>query len=190
MDGNGQVELAEALAAVRSYRGDLKFAGVPISPDNLRISYIPQDRHQDGLALEMTIQDNLLITGHRKTEFGRGWLMRLAPIRAWAMALIERFQIKADGPNQRVSGLSGGNQQKVVVARALESQPDLLVAVNPTRGLDIRATEYVHRMILEARANGAAVALISTDLDELAALADRTLFLSRGEFSSTVVGDA
>jgi len=190
VDGNGQVELAEALAAVRSHTGELQFDGIPISPENLRIAYIPQDRHHDGLALGMSIQDNLLITGHRHPQFAKGPFLVLRAVRAWAQELIDRFQIKADGPALRVSGLSGGNQQKVVVARALESQPDLLVAVNPTRGLDIRATEYVHRMILEAREKGAAVALISTDLDELAALADRTVFLSRGELAATVVGDA
>jgi simple sugar transport system ATP-binding protein len=106
--------------------------------------------------------------------------------------LIQAFDIKVERPEDLVSSLSGGNQQKVVVARNLDATPDLLVAVNPTRGLDVKATQFVFDQILKAKSQGAAVALFSTDLDELAALADRTVFMSRGKLyeggSAALVG--
>jgi simple sugar transport system ATP-binding protein len=181
VDGNGQVELAEALLSIRARTGDITFAGVPVSPDHLRIAYIPQDRQTDGLAMGMSIEDNLLVTGHRNPALRRGPLLVAKRVHAWARSLVQRFGIKASSPEELVSSLSGGNQQKVVVSRALESQPDLLIVLNPTRGLDIKATEYVHEKMIEARNGGAAIALFTTDLDELYALADRVLFLSRGE---------
>jgi simple sugar transport system ATP-binding protein len=181
VDGNGQVELAEALVGVRRSRGPsvVQFEERPVQ--EAKVAYIPQDRQVAGLAVGMSVEDNLLVTGHRKPELSSGPLMVVGRVHAWARSLIDRFGIKVSGPAEAVSSLSGGNQQKVVVSRALDTQPDLLVAVNPTRGLDIKATEYVHEKIREARAAGAAVALFTTDLDELYALSDRTLFMSRGE---------
>src|SRR5262249_15130628 len=99
----------------------------------------------------------------------------------WSQGLVERFQIKTPSSAELAGSLSGGNQQKVVVSRNLDETPDLLVCVNPTRGLDIRAADFVHRQIMRARDEGAAILLISTDLDELAVLADRTLFISGGK---------
>ena len=174
VDGNGQVELAEALAGVRKPLSGRIGAGPAVA-------YIPQDRQSDGLALSLSVLDNLLIEGHRHPELTRGPLLRGKQINIWAKGLIERFDIKAGWLGDPVSGLSGGNQQKVVVARNLDRTPDLLVAVNPTRGLDIKATRYVHDQILLAANNGAVVVLLSTDLDELAELADRMYFISRGE---------
>ena len=101
-------------------------------------------------------------------------------VREWSQDLIARFSIKAGSPNDSAKSLSGGNQQKVVVSRTLDRDPNLLIVVNPTRGLDIKATQYVHDRILEARQRGAAVLLFSADLDELYALSDRTMFLSKG----------
>ncbi len=187
VDGNGQVELAEALAQVRhSLAGTLEWQGAPLG--DLRIGYIPQDRQADGLALEMSVEENMLIAGQRKAELLTGPFLRKAAIRSWAEALIARFAIKVDRASDPVRGLSGGNQQKVVVSRTLEALPDLLIAVNPTRGLDLKAASFVHDQIRSAREGGAAVALFSTDLDELAELADRTLFMSRGELAEG--GDA
>jgi len=181
VDGNGQLELAEALVAVRPVAGALSFAGKQVNAEEMRISYVPQDRQHDGLAMGMTIEENLLITGHRKPMLRKGPFLNFRALHQWANELVKRFSVKANSPADRVAGLSGGNQQKVVVSRALDEQPDLLVVVNPTRGLDIRATEYVHSKIQEARDAGAAVALFSTDLDEIYTLADRVMFLSRGE---------
>jgi general nucleoside transport system ATP-binding protein len=185
VDGNGQVELAEALAGVRPFTGAVEFRDVP---DAAEVGYVPQDRQADGLALRMSIRDNLLITGHRDASLTtRGWL-KSGAIESWSSALIQRFGIKARGPAQVVGGLSGGNQQKVVVSRALEKRRDLLVFVNPTRGLDLAATQFVHGQIREAQTAGTAVALITTDRDELFALSNRTVFLSKGKLTESLIG--
>jgi simple sugar transport system ATP-binding protein len=130
----------------------------------------------------MSLEDNLLITGHRRRELSAGPFLNPSKSKRWADERIARFEIRAGSSRDPVSSLSGGNQQKVVVARALDETPELLVAVNPTRGLDLKATVYVHRQILAARDAGAAVVLITTDLDELSLLASRRFFLSRGTF--------
>lgn len=189
VDGNGQVELAEALARVRpAAAGSIYLTGLDIEEAN--IAYIPQDRQTDGLALSMSIRDNLLITGHRRPVLTAGPFLRTGRIRQWADDLVGRFQIKVGSVRDPVSSLSGGNQQKVVVARSLDQVPDMLVAVNPTRGLDVLATDYVHSQIIAAASAGAVVVLFSTDLDELAALAHRTVFLSRGKLTDQLVGGA
>lgn len=175
VDGNGQVELAEALMGVRPLSG-----GAIELPKGARLAYVPQDRQQDGLALTLSITDNLLIEGHRSRGLGRGPFLSLGRVRSWTAGLIERFGIKVGSPADPAKSLSGGNQQKIVVSRNLADQPDLLVVVNPTRGLDIGATSYVHSQIRAAAEAGAAVVLISTDRDELDALASRRFYLSRG----------
>lgn len=180
VDGNGQLELAEALAGIRSSSSGTVEFDAEIDGDP-KVAYIPQDRHDDGLALGMSILDNLLITGFRERELTTGPFLSIRRVFAWAQGLIERFKIKASGPRERISALSGGNQQKVVVSRSLYRIPDLLIAASPTRGLDFRSTEYVQNQIRSAKEAGAVVVLFSTDLDELSLLADRVLFLSRGE---------
>ncbi len=191
VDGNGQVELAEALARVRRVASGSIFVH-DVDPDEVRIAYIPQDRQADGLALSMSIRDNLLLGGLHRADLSCGPVWKPGAVRRWTASLIERFEVKIGHASDPASSLSGGNQQKIVVARSLDRTPDLLIAVNPTRGLDVRATDYVHTQIIQAAAAGARVALISTDLDELAALAHRTLFLSRGELreggASALVG--
>lgn len=177
VDGNGQVELAEALAGVRAVsEGSFWWSEAP-----RRVAYIPQDRQTDGLALSLSIRDNLLVGGLERRDLRAGPFLKSSSIKTWAERLVQRFEIKIGSIRDPASSLSGGNQQKIVVARNLDETPDLLVAVNPSRGLDIRATQYVHDQILVAAQAGAIVILISTDLDELAALSTRTLFISRGE---------
>ncbi len=177
VDGNGQIELAEALVGLRR----------PIRQDSLAvetdrdIGYIPQDRQHDGLALELSVRENLLLTGVRDHRLRRGPFLRLRKIQEWSRKLIQKFSIKTEGPDQLVKSLSGGNQQKIVVSRVFDQVPEVIIAVNPTRGLDIKATHFVHAQLLSARERGAAIALISTDLDELTQLSDRLAFLSRGE---------
>ena len=176
VEGNGQDELSEALAGLRPAGGSLT-----LPAHRHRIGYIPQDRQADGLALGLSIEENLLIKGVDRPELvRRGWL-QLRAIRRWAAALVEKFAVKTESPRSLAGSLSGGNQQKVVVARELDAKPELLVVVNPTRGLDIRSTQFVHDSIRQAATAGTAVALFSTDLDELRALASSTYFLSRGE---------
>jgi general nucleoside transport system ATP-binding protein len=184
VDGNGQIELAEVIVGIRQHGGDLAWA----ENQKPKIAYIPQDRQSDGLALSMSIEDNFLIEGHRRPALTKGPFIRRHAARDWAHGLVERFGIKVGSIRDEVASLSGGNQQKVVVARALDETPDILVAANPSRGLDVKATEYVHRKILEARNAGAAVVLISTDHDELAALSTRTIYLSAGQIVSSLLG--
>jgi simple sugar transport system ATP-binding protein len=182
VDGNGQVELAECLAQVRKpISGSLVWQGLPFDSETPRLGYVPQDRQSDGLALRMSIQDNMLVSGLRRSELFRGPFFNIKAVGEWARGLIARFSIKAGSPKDLAGSLSGGNQQKVVVSRILDNHPSLLIVVNPTRGLDIKATQYVHDTILAARDAGAAVVLFSADLDELYALSDRTMFLSRGK---------
>lgn len=181
VDGNGQVELAEALAGVRPLaKGQIEFEG--------EIAYIPQDRHRDGLALEMTIEENLLVEGHRHPSLRRGPLLDPRKIRLWAEGLRRQFEVAAPNVTVEASTLSGGNQQKVVVARALDAHPNLLIAVNPTRGLDLRATAFVRRQIQHAAQAGAAVVLFSTDVDELEEVATRKLYMSGGRLGEEFLG--
>jgi general nucleoside transport system ATP-binding protein len=192
VDGNGQVELAEALCGTRqTHSGELSVAGAP--PDRTRVGYIPPDRQSDGLALEMSVEENLLIDGMYRTELRQGPFWRVGRVRAWSRRLIERFGIKVDHPTVRAGALSGGNQQKIVVARTLDAAPATLVAVNPTRGLDLKAAHFVREQILAARDRGCAVVVVSSDLEELVELADRVEVMSSGtlrpfEAAASVVG--
>jgi general nucleoside transport system ATP-binding protein len=181
VDGNGQVELAEAVAGIRAITsGTMTWRGGQTARNSPTIGYIPQDRQVDGLGMTMSVEENLLVGALGRSDLRRGPFLRRSEIRRWATELVRRFDIRAGSVKDSVSGLSGGNQQKVVVSRTLDGSPELLVAVNPTRGLDFRATEYVHDMLRGARDAGAAVLLVSTDVDELFALSDRRFFMSRG----------
>jgi simple sugar transport system ATP-binding protein len=185
VDGNGQTELAEALVGLRPVvSGTLTWNGGPFRAGRAPTTgYIPQDRRRVGLAVTMTVEDNLLFEAVRSPEFRRGPFLKRKALRRLATDLIRTFDIRTSGAGLPVSALSGGNQQKVVVARALYAQPEWIVAVNPTRGLDIGATRFVHTQLRQARARGAAIVLISTDLDELAALADRAAILAGGHLT-------
>ena len=157
--GNGQSELAATLR------------------DSLRghVAHIPEDRARDGLIAEMTIAENIALAEHR-------WRPRAAAERA--AELIERFNIRAQSPLQRAGSLSGGNQQKVILARELERQPEIIVAAEPTRGLDIEATRFVHDELRAAASQGAAILLITSDLDEAFALGDAVHVIYRGTLSA------
>lgn len=169
VDGNGQLELAEALAGVRRPEsGGIRVEG--------RVSYMPQDRQRDGLALDMPIWENLLFLRE-----ANGFYFPSA-MRQRGRKLADAYSVKYDSIDDPMRSLSGGNQQKVVAARVMAQQPSILIAMNPTRGLDVKATSFVHDQLTDAARNGMAILLISTDLDELASLATRTLFLCQGEW--------
>jgi general nucleoside transport system ATP-binding protein len=186
VDGNGQTELAEALAGLRKIvSGALTWNGGAFQPGvSPRLGYIPQDRRRAGLAVTMTIEENLLLDAVREPAYRFGPFLRRKALHQLASALIRQFDVRTKDAALPASALSGGNQQKIVVARALRAEPEFLVAVNPTRGLDIGATRFVHDQLRQAQARGAAVVLISTDLDELAALATRTAILSAGQLTA------
>jgi simple sugar transport system ATP-binding protein len=185
VDGNGQTELAEALAGLRKVEsGEIRWNGGVFRPGvSPRIGYIPQDRRHAGLAATMTIEENLLLDAVREPAYRVGPFLKRRALRNLAADLIRQFDVRTTDMTLPASALSGGNQQKIVVARALRSEPELIIAVNPTRGLDIGATRFVHEQLREAKARGAAIIFFSTDLDELAALADRTAILSAGKLT-------
>ncbi len=185
VDGNGQTELAEALVGLRPIiSGSMKWNGNDFKPGvHPFTGYIPQDRRRAGLAVTLSVRENLLFDAVREPQFRRGLFLRNGELNALAETMVEQFDIRTNGLNIPVSSLSGGNQQKIVVARALRAQPDWIVAVNPSRGLDIHASMFVHNQLRSARARGAAIVLISTDMDEISVLSDRTAILSSGTLS-------
>ncbi|NKL37933.1 ATP-binding cassette domain-containing protein [Rhizobium leguminosarum bv. viciae] len=191
VDGNGQHELAEAIVGlVQPQGGQIMLDGVDLShaSPGTRIenglAHIPEDRHRTAL-VDLAIRDNAILEVSGRRPFSRYGLMRPAAADSFTRQLIDHYDVRCTGPAQKILTLSGGNQQKVVLGRALMRDPNLVVAVQPSRGLDIGATAFVHRQLLAQRERGAAVMLISAELDEVLALSDRILVLFKGR----IVGD-
>lgn len=185
--GNGQVELAETVAGVRPLRsgsvrvGDLELAGRPTAFWLERgVAYVPEDRHRDGILPTASITENLVLGSQRSGKFRRHGLIDWKAARQRASVAIERFSVQANGPGTPVGDLSGGNIQRVILARAFAREPRLLILHNPTRGLDIGSTRFVYEQVRAATAAGCAVLLISEDLDEVIALSDRVLAIYQG----------
>jgi ABC-type uncharacterized transport system ATPase subunit len=144
------------------------------------LGLIPPDRHRMGVVLELSVADNLVLDDYDRPPFAR-WLVRqFQAIRGYAQRLIKTFDIRVQSPDQSVSSLSGGNQQKLVVARQLGTLPKVLVASQPTRGVDVGSIEFIHRQIVNERDRGLAVLLVSSELDEVLSLADRVAVIYRG----------
>jgi simple sugar transport system ATP-binding protein len=186
--GNGQVELAEALAGVRpAQRGSVRVDGADLAGEQTRrwltagVAYVPEDRHRDGILGAASVTDNLLLGSHRSSAYRRAGLIDWRRVREHARTTIERYSIKTPGPDAPAGNLSGGNIQRLVLARAFDREPTVLVLQNPTRGLDLRSTQFVYDRVNEARDRGCAVVLISEDLDELSLLTDRMVVLYSGE---------
>ena len=192
MDGNGQTELADSLSGMRKPEsGEIQVGGVALSPTpravrDAQIGVIPADRQKRGLALSMSITENLTLGVQDSPAFRTNIFLDAKALRARAEQLITRFDIRTEGPEAKADSLSGGNQQKVVIARALSGDPKVVVAVNPTRGLDVGAIGYVHKALREAQASGAAILLISTELDEVLTLSDRVAVLFDGKLMGIV----
>jgi len=188
VEGNGQAELLEAVAGLRGIaEGAVHLDGTSLEPlsvlqrRELGVASIPEDRLARGLATGATIAENLVATRLSDRRFVRNGLLDLKAVKAHAAALIERFSIRAGGPGFAVGTLSGGNMQKVVVARELAEQPKLLLVNQPTRGVDLGATQFIWKSLTAARDGGAAVLLSSADLSELLALSDRLVVFYRGK---------
>jgi simple sugar transport system ATP-binding protein len=186
--GTGQSDVLAAIAGMRPVsEGEIVVKGRDVVPMSILqrrqhgISGIPEDRISQGLAVGASVAENLVSTRLTDTRFVRNGLLDLKAIRAHAEALIERFSVRVSGPNAPVATLSGGNMQKVVVARELAEQPDLLLVAQPTRGVDLGATQFIWKTIASARDAGSAVLLTSADLSELLALSDRLLVFYRGK---------
>lgn len=181
VDGNGQRELADAIANLRPIkRGKIEFGELPLK--RRAIGYIPEDRQKMGLVLQFSIAQNLILKAFKKLPFCRRFLLQSAAIRNNAKSAMQEFDIRTTGEDIKVSQLSGGNQQKVVLARELAGEPNLIVAMQPTRGLDVGATAGVHSRLLTERDRGAAILYISTELEEVMAMSDRIAVMYRGEF--------
>ncbi|HTW20452.1 MAG TPA: ABC transporter ATP-binding protein [Mycobacteriales bacterium] len=187
VQGNGQTELSEALLGLLPvYSGSIKVGGKDLTKATPRealragIAYIPEDRQLEGLVLNMSIADNLVLDLHNVPPYARHGARNLTEVRQSAERKLGEFDIRATSVETPVGTLSGGNQQKVVAARELSRPVRLLVAAQPTRGLDVGSIEYVHRRIVEERDGGMAVLLVSSELDEILALADRVAVMYRG----------
>jgi len=183
VEGNGQTELVEAISGLRRpLGGRVSIMGHDITGQNARsvraagVSHIPEDRQRRGLVLGYTVGENMVLGKHHVTRFTSGpggFLMDRGSIFETSERLVDEFSIKVGGPKSRVSTLSGGNQQKLIVARELAFDPKLVIAAQPTRGLDVGATEYIHKVLVSMREAGGALLLVTADLDEVWSLADR-----------------
>jgi simple sugar transport system ATP-binding protein len=187
VDGNGQSELIDALTGLRKAAGgQISVGGQGLTHASARqaldagMGHIPEDRHRRGLILDFNLAENLALHDYGKEPFSRfGWLNPRRWLR-WAAGLLKEFDVRGGGPTTRASSLSGGNQQKVVVAREVSRDPSVLIAAQPTRGLDVGAIEFVHRRLVEQRDAGKAVLLVSLELEEILSLSDRILVLYEG----------
>lgn len=193
VDGNGQEELVEAIAGMRRISdgavriGGRDIAGLsPRQVASMGVAHIPASRHKTGLILDMTVAENLILQSQYRSPFSRGGNLDFKIIRDTAKNLMKEFDIRAPNEDTRVRLLSGGNQQKVILARELARKPKVLLAVHPTRGLDVGATEYIRRKIVEARNSGCAVLLVSTELDEILNLSDRIAVMYEGQIMGIV----
>jgi simple sugar transport system ATP-binding protein len=188
VDGNGQSELIDAITGLRrSHAGAIKVAGHDVRGLSARgmldagVGHIPEDRQRRGLVLEFSIAENIALHDYEKPPNAKwGWLFPSRLVER-AADLIEEFDVRGGGAQTRAGGLSGGNQQKVVAAREIARDPKVLIAAQPTRGLDVGAIEYLHRRLVEERDEGRAILLISLELEEVLSLSDRILVIYEGE---------
>ena len=186
VQGNGQTELVEAITGLRSkVAGSIKIGGTEIRADPRRIfeagvAHVPEDRLEEGLVPAFTIAENLCLNTYYLPPFADGVRLHRDAILATATELVQQFDVRTPSVFNEVANLSGGNQQKVIVAREFSRPIKLLVAAQPTRGLDVGSIEYIHRRIVEKRDEGAAVLIVSTELDEVLALGDRIAVMYRG----------
>jgi simple sugar transport system ATP-binding protein len=186
VQGNGQTELCEALMGLRPATGSVRLNGSDLSHaathERLRegIGYIPEDRQEDGLVGDFTVAENMVLDVYDQPPYASRFALDLAAIRDAAVRRVADYDVRTTSIMTPVSTLSGGNQQKVIVARELGREVKLLLANQPTRGLDVGSIEFVHRQIVAQRDRGAAVLLVSSELDEIYALADRIAVMYEG----------
>lgn len=180
IDGNGQTELVEALTCLRkSKSGTIRVNGkeiqntTPLNVLNQKVSTIHQDRHKEGLVLDFTVAENMALEQYQKERFSKKGILNHKAIQKFASEMIAEYDIRPEGcENMLVRGMSGGNQQKIIIAREVANNPDLLIAVQPTRGLDVGAIETVHKALVKERDKGKAVLLVSLELDEVMNVSD------------------
>ena len=189
IDGNGQTELVYGLTGLEPLKsGKILMNGEDITKTPIRkrsimgMSHIPEDRHKHGLVLDYPLEYNLVLQRYFEPEFTKCGFLRKANIRSYSERLIEQYDVRSgQGPITMARSMSGGNQQKAIVAREIDKNPELLIAVQPTRGLDVGAIEYIHKQIVAHRDAGKAVLLVSLELEEVMSLSDRILVMYEGE---------
>ena len=188
IDGNGQTELVYGISGLESpVSGSISLHGKDITHAPIRkrstmgMSHIPEDRHKHGLVLDYTLEDNLVLQRYFEPEFTKAGFLRRKNIRTYAERLIDAYDVRSSqGPVTIARSMSGGNQQKAIIAREIDKDPQLLIAVQPTRGLDVGAIEFVHKQIVAQRDAGKAVLLVSLELDEVMTVSDRILVMYEG----------
>jgi simple sugar transport system ATP-binding protein len=190
IDGNGQTEFVYGLTGLEPLAsGKITLCGKDITNASIRerrvmgMSHIPEDRHKHGLVLDYTLEDNMVLQRYFEPEFtNKAGFLKRKNIREYALGLIEQYDVRSgQGPVTVARSMSGGNQQKAIIAREIDRNPELLVAVQPTRGLDVGAIEYIHRQLIAQRDAGKAVLLVSLELDEVMDVPDRILVMYEGE---------
>ena len=194
IDGNGQTELIYALTGLTEMStGNVTLNGKDITNLSIRnktlsgIGHIPEDRHKHGLVLDYTLGENLILQTYFTDKFQKNGFLKFKEMEEYSKVLIDRFDIRsAQGSKTIARSMSGGNQQKAIIAREIDRNPDLLIAVQPTRGLDVGAIEYIHKELIRQRDNGKAVLLVSLELDEVMNLSDRILVMYEGEIVANV----
>ena len=190
VEGNGQSELIEVLTGLRKSDGgtialnDESIANEsPAEIRQKRVAHLPADRHRHGISLDDRVDENLILGSHTQSPFCRHGVLKRKAAHQFATDVIKKYEIRAGGVDLPIRTLSGGNQQKIVVARELESNPDVIIAAHPTRGLDINAAQFVHQQLIDARNRSKAILLISADLEELLSLSDRIVVMYNGQIT-------
>jgi len=189
IDGNGQTEFGYAVTGLeKAETGSITVCGEDFTKKSIRyradngMSHIPEDRHKHGLVLDFSLEENMVLRRYTEPEFQKNGFIKFKEVREYAEKLIEQYDVRnGDGPSGSARAMSGGNQQKAIIARELDHKHEVLVAIQPTRGLDVGAIESVHADIVKKRDEGAAVLLISLELDEVMSLSDRILVMYEGE---------
>lgn len=193
IDGNGQSELIQAITGIRKVEsGSIELKGdsiVGLHPrqiTELSVGHVPEDRHRDGLILEMMISENIALQTYYKEPHSKNGILNYSNITSYAKKLMEEFDVRAASELVPAAALSGGNQQKAIIAREIDRDPDLLIVSQPTRGLDVGAIEYIHKRLIEERDNGKAVLVVSFELDEILNVSDRIAVIHDGKIQGIV----
>lgn len=193
IDGNGQSELIQAITGLRKVEsGSIELKGdsiVGLHPrqiTELSVGHVPEDRHRDGLILEMMISENIALQTYYKEPHSKNGILNYSNITSYAKKLMEEFDVRAASELVPAAALSGGNQQKAIIAREIDRDPDLLIVSQPTRGLDVGAIEYIHKRLIEERDNGKAVLVVSFELDEILNVSDRIAVIHDGKIQGIV----
>ncbi len=193
MDGNGQTELIESLTGLRRVQtGRIVLNGKEITNRTPRyiseagLSHIPEDRQKHGLVLDFSMRENMVLETYFHKEYSKSGFLDYKAIDRHADKLIKEFDVRTPDTGTKARSLSGGNQQKAIIAREIDKDPDLLIAAQPTRGLDVGAIEYIHRRLIEQRDKGKAILLMSFELDEILNVSDRIAVIYEGKIAGVV----